>query len=356
MANEQQDKFTAEQKDAAEQQISEQAKRIDYYLTEYSLELLATKMRDGEFEVPAYQREYTWEEERKWRFIESILMNLPIPFLFFWENPSTGKLEIVDGSQRLRTIEEFIFGELTLGELDKLPLVSGFAFNDLPEARQRKFKNRSIRGIVLNEHADDQARFDLFERINTGSKVANKAEVRRGALRGPFLDLVIELAQDIRFVALTPVSEKQLKEREREELVTRFFAYGDGLDDYADEVSPFLFSYARKMNQVFADSPTAIEAYRQRFHTMVAFVEAVFPFGFKRSASGRASPRARFESIAVGTYLALKASPGLAPDPARVTVWIQAKEFSDATGSDGANAIGRLQRRMHFVRDHLLGA
>lgn len=356
MPNEQQEKFTAEQKDAAEQQISEQAKRIDYYLTEYSLELLATKMRDGDFEVPAYQREYTWEEERKWRFIESILMNLPIPFLFFWENPATGKLEIVDGSQRLRTIQEFIFGDLALGELDKLPLVSGFAFNDLPEARQRKFKNRSIRGIVLNEHADDQARFDLFERINTGSKVANKAEVRRGALRGPFLDLVIGLAQDARFVALTPVSDKQFKEREREELVTRFFAYGDGLDDYADEVSPFLFSYARRMNQVFTETPAAVEAYRQRFHAMVAFVEAAFPFGFRRSASGRASPRARFESIAVGTYLALQESPNLVPDPGKVTVWIQAKEFSEATGSDGANAIGRLQRRMHYVRDHLLEA
>ncbi len=354
MADEQEEKFTAAQRDAAEQQISEQTKRIDYYLTEYSLELLATKMRDGEFEVPEYQREYTWEEERKWRFIESILMNLPIPFLFFWENPESGKLEIVDGSQRLRTIQEFIFGDLVLGELDKLPLVSGFAFKDLPESRQRKFKNRSIRGIVLNEHADDQARFDLFERINTGSKVANKAEIRRGALRGPFLDLVIELAKDAKFVELTPVSEKQLKEREREELVTRFFAYGDGLDDYSDEVSPFLFSYARKMNQAMTDTPAMIDQYRQRFMTTVAFIEAAFPFGFKRSATGRASPRARFESIAVGTYLALQANPALTPQPEKVKTWIQAKEFSEATGSDGANAIGRLQRRMHYVRDHLL--
>src|ERR1700735_4388914 len=102
-------------------------------------------------------------------------------------------------------------------------------------SRQRKIKNRSIRGIVLNENADDQARFDLFERINTGSKTANDAEIRRGALTGPFLDLVIDLAKDPLFITLTPVSDKRLKEREREELVTRFFAYGDGLDDYADE-------------------------------------------------------------------------------------------------------------------------
>ena len=167
-----------EQIEAAEAQIIEQSKRIEFYLTEYSVELLALKMRSGEFVIPAYQREDTWEAARKSRFIESLLMGLPIPFLFFWESPATGKLEIVDGSQRLRTIEQFVLGDLTLEELDELTFMEGLKFSDLPEARQRKIKNRSIRGIVLNEHADEQARFDLFDRINTGSKIANKAEVR----------------------------------------------------------------------------------------------------------------------------------------------------------------------------------
>jgi Protein of unknown function DUF262 len=346
--------FTAEQRDSAEEEIVAHTKRIDYYLTEYTIELLAKKMRDGDFEVPDYQREFTWEEERKWRFIESIMMNLPIPFLFFWENPASGKLEIVDGSQRLRTIEEFIHGDLILGELDKLPLVSGFAFKDLPEARQRKVKNRSIRGIVLNEHADAQSRFDLFERINTGSKVANKAEVRRGALRGPFLDLVIELAKYTPFVDLTPVSDKQRKEREREELVTRFFAYGDGLEEYADEVSPFLFAYSKKMNARFTADPSLVGVYKQRFCAVIDFIAQAFPYGFRRSIKGRASPRARFESIAVGTYLALEANPGLKPDPSKTMAWITGTPFSDVTGSDGANAVARLEGRINFVKDRLL--
>ncbi len=353
MANTDDLRFSPEQIEAAEQEILAQAKRIDYYITEYSVELLANKMRNGEFEVPAYQREFTWEEERKWRFIESLLMNLPIPFLFFWENPESGRLEIVDGSQRLRTIEEFVYGDLYLGELDRLPTVSGFSFSDLPESRQRKIKNRSIRGIVLNEHADNQARFDLFERINTGSKVANKAEVRRGALSGAFLDLVIALAKHEQFVDLTPVSDKQLKEREREELVTRFFAYGDGLEEYADEVSPFLFSYSKKMNALFLESPELVESYRKRFENTIAFVARVFPHGFRRSAKGRASPRARFESISIGSYLALQTNPDLAPDPAKVLEWIHGPEFSAVTGSDGANAISRLKGRIEFVRDHL---
>src|SRR4051812_14007903 len=96
-------KITPEQQAAAEAEIVEQSKRIDFYITEYSVELLATKMRDNEFRVPPYQREFTWEDERKSRFIESVVMGLPIPFLFFWEM-GDGRLEIVDGSQRLRTI------------------------------------------------------------------------------------------------------------------------------------------------------------------------------------------------------------------------------------------------------------
>jgi hypothetical protein len=103
-------------------------------------------------------------------------MGLPIPFIFFWEM-SDGKLEIVDGSQRLRTIEDFLLGDFRLDELGQLSRISKFRFRDLPLSRQRKIRNRSIRGIVLSEHADEAARLDVFERINTGCKIAKPAEM-----------------------------------------------------------------------------------------------------------------------------------------------------------------------------------
>lgn len=341
--------------EAAEEQIVEQSRRIEFYLTEYSIELLANKMHNGDFEVPAYQREFTWELKRKSRFIESLLMGLPIPFLFFWENPSTGKLEVVDGSQRLRTIEEFVLGDLVLGDLDELSLLKGFRFRDLPESRQRKVKNRSIRGIVLNEHADEESRFDLFERINTGSKIANPAEVRRGARGGPFLDLVIELSEDSSFIELAPMSEKLRKLREREELVTRFFAYGDGLENYKDQVSPFLFEYTKKMNAYFEEKPDELENYKKRFLHTMDFVKRNFKLGFRRTPRSKATPRARFEAIAIGSYLALRERLDLDTADIDVEGWLDSESFSNVTGSDGANAIGRLKARMHFVRDHLLG-
>lgn len=345
--------ISEEQKAAAEAEIIEQSKRIDFYMTEYSIELLASKMQKGDFSIPPYQREFTWEDERRSRFIESVVMGLPIPFLFFWEM-GDGKLEIVDGSQRLRTIEEFVFGKFRLGELESLSAVSGFCFTDLPESRQRKILNRSIRGIILNEHADEQARFDMFERINTSSKTANKAEVRRGALAGEFMSLVIELAKLPIFIELAPVSKKLVLEREREELVTRFFAYGDGLEGYKDRPSEFLFDYVKSTNATFARDSTLVATYRQRFLDTVAFVRDVFPWGFRRSATGKATPRARFEAISIGSYLAIKQNLQLRTTLPNVQGWISAKEFSDITGSDGANAITRLKGRMNFVRDRLL--
>ncbi|MCP2362629.1 hypothetical protein HD597_009649 [Nonomuraea thailandensis] len=350
--------LTAEDLEAAENQIFEQAKRIEFYITEYSVEILANKMQTGEYVVPAYQREFTWEHERKSKFIESLIMGLPIPFIFFWEMPD-GKLEIVDGSQRLRTLQEFIFGNLQLGDLDQLTHVSGFRFTDLPESRQRKIKNRSIRGIVLNEHADEAARLDMFERINTGSKIANYAEIRRGALAGPFIQMVIDLAQDPLFVQLAPMSKKREKERGPEELVTRFFAYGDGLDGYRDRPSDFMFDYSKKMNEEFNEDPRLAGRYRQRFAETMAFVARVFPHGFTKTPKGQATPRARFESIAIGSYWALSERPELANlEAGRINVaeWIHGDEFSKITGSDGANAKARLRGRIDFVRTRLVSS
>lgn len=346
---------TPEQVATAEAQIVEQSKRIEFYLTEYTVELLAQKVRDKQFVVPPYQRDYTWEPERKSKFVESLIIGLPIPFIFFWEMPD-GRLEIVDGSQRLRTIEEFVLGDLELGELESLTALSGFKFADLPIARQRKITNKSIRGIVLNEHADEQARFDLFERINTGSKIANKAEVRRGALAGPFMDLIIELAKSVNFSNLAPVSSKDAKEREREELVTRFFAYGNGLDGYRDRPSEFLFNYVKKMNVAVQADPALLNSLEGDFNRAMDFVSRVFPYGFRKSYTGKATPRARFEAIAVGSKIALDEAPQLFNDKGvDVTGWLESEEFSKVTGSDGANAIARLRERMNYVKDKLLG-
>lgn len=343
-----------EQRDAAEVEIVDRSRRIDFYTTEYTVELLAHKMEREDFVIPPYQRNFTWDSHRKSRFIESLHMGLPIPFLFFWEM-GNGKLEIVDGSQRLRTIFEYVRGELTLTTLDELPSLTGTKFADLLPSRQRKMLNKSIRGIVLNEHADDQARFDMFERINTGSKVANTAEVRRGALQGPFQTMVEDLAKSAKLSELAPVSVKARNERIPEELVTRFFAYGDGLEDYKESPSRFIFEYVKRMNEQFEQNNGLEQVYRDRFNTMIHFVEQVFPNGFRKVENPNTTPRVRFEAIAVGSYLALEAKPGMTARDVDVSNWIEGEAFKKVTTSDAANVRSKLENRINFVRDALIG-
>lgn len=344
----------SEQLKKADSQIQAYSKKIDFYTSEYTVEILAQKVAAGEYTVPNYQREYTWDEVRKCRFIESLLIGLPIPFVFFWINDKTGILEIVDGSQRLRTLEEYLNNRLVLCGLERLDLLNNTRFKDLPLARQRKILNKSIRGIILSEDTDMESRVDLFERINTGSKVANPAEVRRGALRGVFMDFVTELAKNQLFLKLAPVSSKQKKERESEELVARFFAYSDGLDGYKDDVSPFIFRYIKKMNDEFINNPNLVDEYRSRFERMLTFVDSSFTLGFRKTAGSKTTPRARFESIAVGSFQALEENPALSIPKSVTDEILNSDAFKAEIRSDGANAIRRLQGRIGFIRTALL--
>ena len=206
-----------------------------------------------------------------------------------------------------------------------------------------------------NQRIGDMS-LDLFDRINTGSKSANPSEVRRGALPGPFQDLVNELAMEPTFIELAPMSPKQAKERIREELVTRFFAYGDGLDDYKDDPKRFLYVYVGRMNGRFKTDASLATSYKRRFRETMSFVASVFPYGFRKSETGKATPRSRFEAIAIGSDLALRENPSLSGATPEVMSWLTSEKFDDTVGSDGANGKNRLLGRIRFVKERLLGA
>lgn len=339
----------------AEQQINQVSKKIEYSISEFTIEILALKLERKELFIPNYQREFTWEKERKSRFIESILMGLPIPFIFFWEKSKTGKLEIVDGSQRLRTIHEFIHGDLRLAGLERLHELNDFSYKDLKESRQLKFINKSIRGIILNSKADAIARLDLFERINTGSKTANSSEIRRGVLQGPFMELVTELAESKLFITLTPIKESLVKEREREELVSRFFAYSDGIENYSNEVKSFIDNYIQTMNQKFTSDSTLKIQYQERFNKIMSFINDNFPHGFRKSEASKAVPRARYESLAIGTYLASQECENIDVLKENIDKLLSNQTFAKKVTSDGANVRSKLEGRLYVTRDILLG-
>ena len=116
-----------EKKVAAEEQIRSLRKEIDYNTRDYTIDFLIQQFRNDEFYIPdEYQRQYIWNEEDKNRFIESILLGLPIPLMFF-SDTEDGRCEIIDGAQRTQAMEEFMSGDLVLGGLKKLTSLNGFS-------------------------------------------------------------------------------------------------------------------------------------------------------------------------------------------------------------------------------------
>jgi uncharacterized protein with ParB-like and HNH nuclease domain len=353
---------TEAERQAAEQQLRELAKVVDYDTVEYPVEVIVEKYTKGreddtnEIFVPDYQRDITWDRKRQAKFIESLLVGLPIPFLFVADvsdedESKSGRLEIVDGSQRIRTLDLFLDDKLELQDLEKLTYLNGFYYSDLPASRQRRFRQTSLRMVKLTEKADEEARRDIFERINTGSDPLNDMEKRRGIRQGPFTDLIKRCSQDPLFHELAPLSDPAVKRFERDEFVLRFFAYLNNYKNFRREVRSFMDDYLDEMNKRLqnGEDPTS---YENEWKSMLQFVKKHFKHGFSKGPQHRRTPRVRYEAIAVGVALALREKPTLVPSP---TTWIADKKFLELITSDASNSKPRLESRIEFVRDRLLG-
>lgn len=350
----------------AEQAINDYAKTVKYTTTDYSFEFIVDKLKKERYYIPEYQREFIWPPVKQSKFIESLFMGLPIPFVFFWQD-SDGHMEIVDGSQRLRTIQSFMNDELKLKGLETLTEVEGLKFSDFSEALRFKFAEKAIRIIILDHSTDAITRTEMFARINTGGTIANEAEIRRGSLPGPFMDLITNLAESEEFIKLTPISKPLIKSREREELITRFFAYlerfetdtGD-MKDYRDKPRIFYFNFVNELNKRMSAEIEAFRVSKTRsslefeFQRMLEFVTAVSPNGFTKSESGNQVPRVRFEAIAVGTALALRQNSNLFDIKPDITPALKSDEFEIATKSDAANVKSKLLNRVTLLKNWLL--
>ena len=156
-------------------QIRDLQRDVDYQVREYPIEVVVQKHLKGredgtnELFVPDYQRDFVWDDKRQSRFIESLLIGLPIPYLFAADVGSededlAGRLEIVDGTQRIRTLAQFVTGELEIRDLEKLSELNGFKHTDLAPSRQRRFGRITLRMIELTEQAKEETRRDMFEK------------------------------------------------------------------------------------------------------------------------------------------------------------------------------------------------
>lgn len=346
-------KFSEEQVDLVEKQIIAEQKIVDYEIREYTIELLVHKYTEGkdtdmnDIFIPNYQRKFVWETARQSKFIESLMIGLPIPYMFAAD--SEGRSEIVDGSQRLRTLDYFLNNKLVLTGLEKLTYLEGFRFKDLARSRQLRFKKKSIRLIELTDKADYEVRKEIFSRINTTPVLLTDMEIRKGVYEGDFYNFIDKCAENPKFRILCPVSDGRDSRQEYSEMILRFFAYSENYTNFVHRVDDFLNKYMESKKYNFDELQLATD-----FENVLDFVEKHFPYGFRKTINHASTPRVRFEAIAVGVNLALKEKPDLMP-ATPVSKWLESDEFLDKVTTDAANNRNKVLGRIEFVRDKLLG-
>jgi len=226
-----------------DEEIQQKGKEISTDAYGMSIGELVSLYKNGELDIhPAFQRYFRWTGEQKSRFIESLLLGIPIPSIFVSQTEK-GRWDVVDGLQRLSTIFQ-LTGDLrdpdgrpvqplVLSRTKYLPSLEGKrwaksspgADDEISESAKLILKRARLDlKIVLNK-SDESSKYELFQRLNTGGSLATEQEVRNCILimlNKAFFDWVSELGHYQAFRNCIPLSERQLEEQYDLELVVRF--------------------------------------------------------------------------------------------------------------------------------------
>jgi hypothetical protein len=222
---------------------------------------------------PEYQREYVWKlkPELPSRLIESLLLHIPIPPIYFGKVVE-GKMEIIDGQQRLTTLLNFVANKFPLQKLRGMNSLNGKHFKDLPKEHQEKILDSPIRSIVIDAAKNMELRYEIFERLNRGSMQLNEQEIRNCVSRGPFNDLLAELEKDPTWRKVKGGSAPEGRFKERE-MILRFLAFANRLQQYTGSLKRFL---NESMGQYAPREPQDLKAHSNLFKQTVQNIYAVF--------------------------------------------------------------------------------
>ena len=211
---------------------------------------------NGELVIePEFQRLFRWDISQRTRFIESLLLGIPIPSIFVAED-NDGRWEIVDGLQRISTILSF-FGLLKDQEKNDWVLEKGsilkealedFAISDIPLKFQLNLKRSSCRVEVIKWDSNYDMRFELFNRLNTGGTSLTEQEIRNCIFRGisvDFTNTIKGLASCVEFIDLIQPTQKQTEELYLDELVLRFFSLFENHNNISKKLSEHMTDYMR---------------------------------------------------------------------------------------------------------------
>jgi hypothetical protein len=245
---------------------------------------------------PEYQRRQVWDDAKRSLFIESLLLNVPIPPVFLYEY-DLSRYEVMDGQQRLNSVLDFYENRFALRGLEKWRELNGFRYGDLPESLRRGLDRRRISATVLLIEKDGQAQASqddvrklVFERLNTGGRHLNAQELRNCLYEGPLNDLLIRLSKDALFSKIWEIPlhsqstdklgniSKDLRENTRYRrmedcsIVLRFFAFREK-SNVKGSVRSMLDRYMEKNKDIPQDEASQLE---KDFLSRLKLANAIF--------------------------------------------------------------------------------
>lgn len=339
-----------------QQQLDGERRLVSFDSYDLSVRQLLDMFESGEIEVPPeYQRQFIWDERRESQLIESVLLGIPVPSLFMATN-SDSTWEIVDGVQRLGTLAHFLghptlldkvnrASALEIEGLEKLSALNGTSHRDLPKSVQLMFSTRPMRVTVLNDKSDQNVRFDLFERLNTGGISLTNQEIRNCVFRGSFNDDLKRLATEQSFAATINLKPGEAKNGTAEEHVLRFFAFLERYKDFDHSVKDFLNNYMQDQAHNKISAPL-----EKLFKKTFATLNKNLPKGIVRGNRGN-TPVNLFEGIAVGTALAIKSGKRL--DEAKLSNLLddpKLRPFTTGATNSKKSVVGRIE----YLRNSLI--
>ena len=227
--------------------------RIATYPADYTLEVLHQKWKAGDIRIPDFQRGFVWKQTQASKLIESFLVRLPVPAVFFYSERGSQKYLVIDGQQRLKSVFQYLdghFGEgeevFTLKGLDKNSRFNEKKFEDLREEDQRRLKNAVLRAFIVEQldPDDDTSMYHIFERLNTGGTLLTNQEIRNCVYNGNFVEFLKDVNGLPDWRAILGKEEPDNRRRDIE-LLVRFFAMKD-ISAYKKPMKEFLSKFMRQ--------------------------------------------------------------------------------------------------------------
>ena len=279
----------------------------------FSLRNMIDMIAEGGLDLaPDFQRLHVWKPVQKVQLIESVLLQIPLPAFYFAEN-ATGVMQVVDGVQRLSTINDFVIDEpkreggFPLVGLEYLSDVKGKRFNDLPAVWKRRIHNTQIVAHVIEPSTPAAVMYDIFRRINTNGTPLRAQEIRHCVSKQRSRDFLKELAAT---TALEIATNGKLKNHQRmvdRELALRFVAFWRlGPEGYLrnDSLESFLLRATRSLDDECEIDEFALVDIRTAFERGLTLAHEVFgEYAFRKWPIGldRLAPinRALFETWTV---------------------------------------------------------